>query len=41
MLTKTQGGWETLNVSVHNLTPFQARQAFDTTSVRTAQAQRA
>ena len=41
LLVKTPGGWETLRVSVLNLTPAQARQVFDKKSVRTLAAQRA
>lgn len=41
LLIKTDKGWDTLSVSVFNLTPEQAAQVFDSDGVRNEQAQRA
>lgn len=41
LLIKNGNSWETLQVSVYNLTPEQARQVFDADGVRTEAAQRA
>jgi hypothetical protein len=41
LLMKTEDGWQTLQVSLWNLTPDQARQVFDKDGVRTDAAQRA
>lgn len=41
VLVQTSKGWETLKMSIHNLTPSQASQVFDADSIRDEAAQRA
>jgi hypothetical protein len=41
LLVNTDGQWEPLRVSIHNLTPAQAAQVFDGSTVRSQAAQRA
>lgn len=41
LLVRNGGNWDTLNVSIYNLTPDQSKQVFGTDGVRTVPAQRA